>query len=416
MLRSRQHTVLGLAVALTLSATGIARAATETGGAPGDWLARYTGARSVGLGSAYVASADASIGAVWNPAALGLLDRDEVLFESARLFEDTAVYGVSLAVPGRWLPSLGFSMVALRSGEFERTSELNESLGSFENGETAFLFTTAKHFGTRFALGANLKVVRQNIEDWSGGGFGADLGALINVTPQLRLGMSLLNVGGPAVTLRESEEKYPLETRGGATLQLLGGRAMLAAEIDHRAEAPVRLHAGAEYWIQRSLALRVGYDDHDAAGGFSCKVTPQVQIDYGVSAHELGLTHRAGVAYRFGGFFARATALPAVFSPTGDQPVTRISMQSHTKADADRWALQFVDKSQQVVRRFGGQGLPPAHVQWDGKDENGLPLADGVYRYQLVVYDSEGRTLSDTTRTIQISTDGPQGTVPIEVQ
>jgi hypothetical protein len=392
-----------------------AQAQSESGGAPGDWLARYTGARTVGLGSAYVAAADASIGALWNPAAIGLLDQNEVLVETARLFEDTSMHGLSFAVPGRRLPSLGFSVVALRSGAFEKTNELNESLGTFEDGETAFLFTASKNVGTRFALGANFKVVRQTLEDFSAGGFGADLGGLVNVTPRLRVGVSLLNVGGPSLTLRETAESYPVETRGGFALQLLGGRALVAAEVDRRGDSPARMHAGAEYWIQRSLGLRVGYDDAYATGGFSYRVSPQVQLDYGVADHTLGLTHRVGFSYRFGGFFASAHALPAIFSPTGDQPVTRVSLQAHTKADPDRWTLDFVNKSDEVVRRFGGKGVPPAHVQWDGKDENGLPLADGVYRYQLIVYDREGRLLSDTTRTVEISTGGPQGSVPVEV-
>jgi len=415
MNRRLPYRVWGLATALALVVPVAAYAQTESGGAAGDWLSRYTGARTVGLGSAYVAAADASIGVLWNPAAIGLLDQNEVLVETARLFEDTSLHGLSFAVPGRWLPSLGFSVVALRSGEFEKTNELNQSLGTFENGETAFLFTASKHIGTRFALGANFKVVRQSIEEFSASGFGVDLGGLVNVTPRLRLGASLLNVGGPSMTLRDTEEIFPAEMRGGFALQLLGGRALIAGELDRRGDQPVRMHAGAEYWIQRSLGVRVGYDDTYAAGGFSYRLSPEVQLDYGVADHTLGLTHRIGFSYRFGGFFAHARALPVVFSPTGDQPVTRISLQMRTKADADRWTLDIVDKQDVVVRRFGGKGVAPAHVQWDGKDENGLPLADGVYRYQLVVYDREGRMLSDTTRMVEISTGGPQGSIPVEV-
>jgi hypothetical protein len=410
---ARARTAAGLAAMIVLAGTPAARAATEEGGAAGDWLSHYTGARSVGLGSAFVAAADASLGALWNPASVSMLDQNEVLLETTRLFEDTAVHGFSFAVPGRRLPSLGLSVVALRSGEFEKTNELNESLGTFENGETAFLFTASKAIATRFALGGNLKVVRQSIEDFSAGGFGADVGALFDVTPSLRLGASLLNLGGPNLTLRDTQETYPVEVRGGLAVRLLGGRGLLALEVDRCGDLPLRLHAGTEYWIQRSLALRVGYDDAFAAGGFSYRITPQVQFDYGVSDHTLGLRHRLGVAYRFGGFFASSRAVPEVFSPMGEQSVTRIEMQAHTKTDAERWTLQIVSKSDEVVRQFSGPGLPPSHVQWDGKDETGMPLADGVYRYVLVVRDREGRVLEGTTRTLQIATSGPQGSVPV---
>ena len=69
-----------------------------------------------------------------------------------------------------------------------------------------------------------------------------------------------------------------------------------------------------------------------------------------------------------------------MFSPTGERAVTRFALNARTKADAQQWALEIVNKSETVVRRFGGQGQPPAHVEWDGKDETGLPLADGIYQ------------------------------------
>jgi len=416
MNRSLRNEIVGIGAALALAMPGVVVAEDQTSGAPNDWLTRYTGARTVGLGSAYVAAADAPIGVVWNPATIGLLDQNELLLESSRLFEDTSVHGLSFAVPGRWLPSLGFSVVMLRSGEFEKTNDLNESLGTFEDGETAFLFTAAKHIGTRFALGGNFKIVRQSIEDFTASGFGVDLGGLVNVTPKLRLGMSIQNVAGPNLKLRQAEETYPVELRGGAALRLLGGRGLLAVEFDRAGDAPVRMHTGAEYWLQKSMGLRVGYDDGYAAGGMSYRVTPQLQLDYGVSDHALGLVHRGGISYRFGGFFAGAHALPLVFSPTGDQPVTRVSMQAHTKAEVDHWTLQFADKSDAIVRQFGGKGTPPTQVLWDGKDANGMPLPDGPYRYQFVVYDREGRILSDATHAVEISTAGPQGAVPVEVK
>jgi hypothetical protein len=50
---------------------------------------------------------------------------------------------------------------------------------------------------------------------------------------------------------------------------------------------------------------------------------------------------------------------------------------------------------------------------WDGKDEAGLPLPDGAYKYRLVVLDMEGRELVGPERVVEIMTSGPQGDVPI---
>jgi len=395
------------------AAPAVASAATADGGTPGAWLMNYAGARTLGMGGAFVATADDAFGVLWNPAGLPSMDQNQIMFENVRLFEDTSVNGLSFAVPGSWFPSLGVSMVSLRSGEFQRTNELNDDLGTFREGETAYFFTVAKSVSSRLSLGTNIKVVQQTVEDFSAGGFGMDIGAIAQVTPTLRVGVSAMNLGGPHVTLRTTEEAFPVQMRAGASLSVLGGRGQVAAELDRTGDVAMRLHGGTEYWIEPSMALRVGYDNDRATGGFSYRFAPQYQLDYGVADHPLGLTHRVGLSMRFGGFFASSQASPSVFSPTGEHATTQVALNAHTKAEADNWALEFTDKARQVIRRFGGPGLPPPHVQWDGKDETGMPVADGTYAYRLTVKDHAGRVLSSSAHRVEIATGGPQGDVPV---
>jgi hypothetical protein len=390
-----------------------ASAEDATAGAPDEWMSRYATARTMGLGGAYVAVADDPLGVIWNPAGLSAMDQNELRFENARLFEDTSINGFSFAVPGSWLPSFGVTMLALGSGEYQRTNDMNDPLGTFRNTETAYLFTMSKAFSTRFAVGTNLKLVQQRVEDFSAGGFGVDVGGWYNVVPGLRLGATVSNLAGPELTLRDVAEAYPLQLRGGAALQVLGGRGLISAQVDQSEGLGTRMHAGAEYWIGSGMALRVGFDDNYETGGFSYRFAPQYQLDYGVADQALGLTHRVGLSCRFGGFFASSHAEPAVFSPTGEKAVTRIDLNARTKAAADVWTLEIVSKGAEVVRRFSGKGQPPAHVEWDGKDEAGMPLADGVYRYSLTVKDHAGREVVAHARTIEIFTSGPQGQVPV---
>jgi hypothetical protein len=385
-------------------------------GAPGDWLSRYAGPRSVGLGSAFVAVADEPTGVLWNPAGLSWLDRNEVQVGTVQLFEDTSINSLSFAVPAQRLPSIGLTVISLRSGKFQQTSELNEPLGEFNAGDIAFLLTAAKSLSSRWSVGANLKVVRQSIEDFNASGVGVDLGVMGQLTDGLRLGVSVLNLGGPSLTLREVDESYPEEFRGGLSLRLLGGNGLISAEVAHRDGPGTNLRAGAEIWILSSLALRLGYYIEDIAGGFSYRFTNGLQFDYGLSDHELGMTHRIGLSYRFGGFYASSHATPEVFSPTGQQPITKFLLTTRTKDDAQDWRLRIVNKSDEVVRSFGGPGVPPAHVVWDGKSETGLRLPDGQYRYRLVVRDSAGREMESNEQVVEINTGGPQGSVPVIVQ
>ncbi len=415
MNRTLDHSrrLAGFALIFATVVAGPARSQEATGGSPGEWLTSYTNARALGLGGAFVATADEPLGVLWNPAGLSSMDRNVLAFETAQLYEGTAIHSFGFAVPGNRLPSFALNILALRSGEFERTNDLNDPLGTFSQGETAYLFSASKAVSKRIAVGGTVKLIQQQIEDFSAQGVGFDLGGQWMLTPELRVGGAVMNLGGPSLTLRTEEETYPTGFRGGIAYQMLGGRALITAEVDQASGPGTQLRAGTEYWIQPTIALRLGFDQDRAAGGFTCRLASTYQLDYGVADHPLGLTHRVGLSYRFGGFFASSQADPPVFSPTGEHAVTKIALNSRTKAQPRDWTLAILNKSDQVVRRFGGAGQPPAHILWDGKDEAGMPLPDGTYRYTLEVHDQHGRTIAGSTHTVEISTGGPQGSVPL---
>ncbi len=409
---------LTLAMSFCIAMAGGANAWAEDqkAGLPGDWLSEYGSARSMGVGGAFVAVADEPLGVVWNPAGFSQMFQNAVHLETVRLFEGTSIDCLSFAMPGRRIPDFGLTILSLKSDDFERTNNLNESLGSFSDGEMAFLFSVAKRLNPRLSVGLNTKIVHQSVDVFSASGVGVDLGVLFNLTPSIRLGASLLNVGGPNLTMRNIEESYPSEFRTGMSYSLMGGRALISMEIDHRSGPGARFNAGSEYWVHPTLALRFGSYDMSPSGGFSCKVSPNMRLDYGMSNHELGATHRIGFSYQFGGFFASSEADPPVFSPIGEKSVTRFDLKAKTKAEIDKWRLKIVDKSDQVVRSFSGSGMPPSHLMWDGKSEAGLPLPDGEYDYWLVVLDEEGREIRGHKGTVEIITTGPQGAAPVVIK
>src|SRR5258708_39893036 len=114
MNRMTRVTVRSLALALALFlGAGTAWGETESGGAPGSWLSQYVTARTLGLGGAFVGAADDASAVIWNPAGLALLFPNEARFESARLFEDTSINSLNLAVPGNKLPSFGLTVISL---------------------------------------------------------------------------------------------------------------------------------------------------------------------------------------------------------------------------------------------------------------------------------------------------------------
>lgn len=411
---------LRIAFAVLLAATlacgaGGASAESQDGGLPGDWLTSYRSARAIGLGGAFSAVADQSLGMLWNPAGMTQLGRNEIVLESTQLFEDTNVNGLSFVVPGSRFPTVGVSVLALRSGDFGKTSDMNDELGTFQEKETAFVLSSSYDVTSFLAVGANLRVIRQSIDDFSDSGFGFDLGALARVTKDLRLGAAVANLGGPTLTLRDTDETYPTLLTGGAAYELMNDRALVTAELVKVEGLDPVGRGGAEFWIADNIALRAGFDRTSPAGGFSYVLDDRLRVDYGAIGHELGVTHRFGVSWRFGGFFADSHADPAVFSPLGSNATTRFHLASRTRSEVDSWRLEIRDRYGRALRSFGGRGAPPAQLLWDGKADTGDPLPDGSYRYSLVVTDAFGHRTESEQRTVQINTRINEISVPIEV-
>ena len=152
-------------------------------------------------------------------------------------------------------------------------------------------------------------MARQSVEDFSGNGMGFDLGVMGQIVPGLKIGASALNLGGPTIKLREKDETYATEYRGGLAMTLLDGRSVTSTELVHRDGPGTQAKVGTEFWVH-SLALRVGYYIDNVSAGFSYRFRNGMQFDYGMADHELGMNHRFGLAYRFGGFYADSRANP----------------------------------------------------------------------------------------------------------
>ena len=216
MNRTARIGAAALLAALTWTAAPAA-AQEQNAGNPGEWLSRYTSARTLGMGGAYVATANDPLGVLWNPAGLSSMDQNELRFENAQLFEQTSINGFGFAVPGSWLPSFGVSVVSLGSGDFQRTNDMNDPLGTFKNGETAYLLSASRAFSPRLGPTSSSCAGRGGLQRRAS----HDLGVLFDVTPTVR-------VGGRSPTrradlqLRDVAETYPVAFRGSVAAQVFG--------------------------------------------------------------------------------------------------------------------------------------------------------------------------------------------------
>jgi flagellar hook assembly protein FlgD/outer membrane protein OmpA-like peptidoglycan-associated protein len=96
----------------------------------------------------------------------------------------------------------------------------------------------------------------------------------------------------------------------------------------------------------------------------------------------------------------------AIFSPNGDTRRDFIPVDTIAEGQDD-WELSITDSTGQVVRSWNWTGAAPA-ISWDGTDEAGNPVPDGVYRVNLGSTDEAGNSFSKVIDRITVDSRTPQ--------
>jgi len=299
----------------------------EDAGAPGSFLNFGTGARSQAMGSAFTGLCDDASAVYWNPAGLSRLARNQLTFFSAPLWEDTNYLFAGYAHPTEKLGTFGMGFINLMSSEFEyRRTFSAEPENYFHIQQMAFLFAYGRKFFPVLSAGLGFKIVQKRMplgdEQYSGGGFGMDLGLLYH--PQdvkgegffweqlrrLSFGVNLQNLVPPKVQMEangvsRSKETYGLNLKFGTSYQTrnLIPRWMDKLTINIDLNKPyfrgVKVAFGGEYWLRNTIAFRVGYGKGDINFGLGF-LYRWVQMDYGFTPHDLGISHKFSATLKFG--------------------------------------------------------------------------------------------------------------------
>jgi YHS domain-containing protein len=260
------------------------------------------------MGGAFTAVADDVNALTWNPAGLSMLEYPEFGYLYTLYLGDTGYNFGGFAVPfsdGANSGGLGAGVVNLGVPAFDSTNGLAPSVSA---SDTAVFVSGAYRFNGLVALGLTGKYIMENIAGYDANAFAGDFGLLVTPSPEWRIGAGIFNVG-QQVTFISASDPLPTEARLGAAYMLLNegkNRLELAAEGGYFPNSQsMEVGGGAEYWYDKTLAIRAGYaGDTDAqnltAGiGLNLKL---FQFDYAYAPQgTLGDTHRFSVIFRLGG-------------------------------------------------------------------------------------------------------------------
>lgn len=281
---------LFLAAAVILLANPLSAQVTKVGTTAASFLKIGVGARSVGMGSAFVAVSDDISAMYWNVAGISKLRSPEIIFNHSEWLEQINFDYAGIALPLGNLGTVGVSFTALTMSDFEQTTELNpEGTGVFFSaGSYAASVSFARQLTSKFMIGFTAKYIQENIFNSRATGFALDVGTLFT-TPfnGMRLGMSISNFGSkmnitgddllvqvdPDPTISGNNQvisaRYvtddfdmPLLFRVGLAMELLNteqNRLTIATDALHPNDNSESLNVGGEYAFNETFFLRGGY-------------------------------------------------------------------------------------------------------------------------------------------------------------
>ncbi|MGE5400963.1 MAG: PorV/PorQ family protein [Ignavibacteriales bacterium] len=313
---------------------GGASAQLKIGKYAGEFMAIGVGGRANGMGGAYVAVANDVTAGYWNPAGLAEINYPQISLMYSQNFGNLVNYNyAAVALP--YGPDMSFGLSIIRLG-VDGIPDTREALvdnnnnviydiystgahidpsrvKEFSNADWAFYFTFAKKHSDKLSYGANVKVIRRDIAEYSATGIGFDVGVLYAPSERLYLGANIQDITTTLVAWNTGTNELisPTAKTGIAySFDFLYGKLTPVAGFDMRFEnrkfasqfhvGPVSfdMRAGMEYNYNNLLAVRLGYNDiKDLTVGAGIKL-PKLNIDYsfahfsGSKDNALGDSHK----------------------------------------------------------------------------------------------------------------------------
>lgn len=194
-----------LGLALTLLATHVLSAqatgvnVSKVGTTAAAFLEIPVGARAIGMGRAFVSTANDVSALYWNPAGLARLLQREATFNQIEWIADMSVNYAGIGVPLGDFGSLGLSFISLTMDDMPvRTVERPQGTGElFSAGSFAVGLHYARNLSDRFSIGFTGKYISEKIWNMQSQAFAVDLGVLFTTSffNGLRIGGSISNFG-----------------------------------------------------------------------------------------------------------------------------------------------------------------------------------------------------------------------------
>ncbi|MFQ6008286.1 MAG: PorV/PorQ family protein [Candidatus Zixiibacteriota bacterium] len=299
--------MLAASVIFTLQDLVHGQSVSRAGGSAGQFLKIGVGARNLAMGEAVTTRVSDITAMYWNPAGLGLMQKNQLIFNHFDYIADLNFEYGGFAVRVGSAGTFGMNFTYLGAPDLERTTiDLPEGTG--EQVSCSFYsigFSFGRAITDRVSAGATVKYIRESLWHESASAVALDLGILYRgLFNALTIGMSIRNFGSEMkLSGRDLLVQHDIEPRSGGNNENInadlstdafplpisfrfGVSTNLARDIFnvpnqdlvvsvdavHPNDDREYLNIGGEYTWHDFLALRAGYRQlllEDAEGGLT---------------------------------------------------------------------------------------------------------------------------------------------------
>lgn len=277
----------------------------DAGTTVGQFLKIGAGARATGMGGAYTALANDTACLYWNPAGLGLVDRREFSWTYLSYIQGMQ-YGYLGLIESTKFGVCGASLNYLLQDDLEGFDNNANEIGNFSAKDIAISLSCGQKINKRLLVGETLRFINMRIETEKARGVSLDLGALYKPDISgLRLSAVAKNISLGGMKFIHKKEKLPFTLQVGSAYQLPCKEITLSTDLTMRNDNKGYLSFGTEYWLQDTIAVRLGYktgpmdEGSKFAVGFGYKFG-LFTVDYASeSFNKIGKAHHLSCQYRF---------------------------------------------------------------------------------------------------------------------
>jgi hypothetical protein len=291
----------------------------DQGTTAASFLKLQTGPRAIAMGESFAGVADDVNAIQYNNAGLAFLKKKELTLMHALWFQDIFYDHIGLAWPIEGIGTIGFSVLYLNAGAFDKyvLDSANQPVaqGQFTASSMAAGLSYARPIVPTVSAGINIKMIQETIDGASASSVAVDLGTLWKTPVKgLAAGLYIANLG-PSLGFDQAFS-LPINVRLG-----VGFKPSDAIAVDCDYTQPIEtagvFSLGGEYVYKKVFALRLGYkyqgavDYNQTFNGFGPAVAAGLtlgggfqygnySLDYAYTNYGfLGTPHRFAITAKF---------------------------------------------------------------------------------------------------------------------